>query len=200
MHGSIASPSLWRTAFALIIASEGATAHATRSSVRPRPHGQVFPRDCRRCEHCARVCRAAGFLRHRAQRPQRGDLHCRHFPRTPHVEPARRHVFGPAAIHQANRMLQSFMSVDRSIARRCIQANCRRVLGEHLPLSISEAASRTGFRASRCTPFRAAGLQSPRDGACSARLCGGAAELCLHMQAARLVPGGAATARRLGSD
>ena len=105
MNRSIAWPSLWRTAFALIIASEGATAHATRSSVRPRPHGQVFPRDCRRCEHCARVCRAAGFLRHRAQRPQRGDLHCRHFPRTPHVEPARRHVFGPGAIRQASRML-----------------------------------------------------------------------------------------------
>ena len=78
---------------------------ATRSSVRPRPHGQVFPRNCRRCEHCAHLCRAAGFPRHRARRPQRGDLHCRHFPRTPHVEPARRHVFGPAAIRQASRML-----------------------------------------------------------------------------------------------
>jgi hypothetical protein len=63
---------------------------ATRSSVRPRPHGQVFPRNCRRCEHCAHLCRAAGFPRQRAQRPQRGDLYCRHFPRTPHLEPARR--------------------------------------------------------------------------------------------------------------
>jgi len=47
---------------------------ATRSSVRPRPHGQVFPRNCRRCEHCAHLCRAAGFPRQRVvHEAARGD-------------------------------------------------------------------------------------------------------------------------------